>query len=293
MEYIRVEQTIAALHERTPVTFAHLYTESSPLEHALHMNDYVELYVYVSGDVHYVIEDRYYELKKYDFLLIPPHSTHTPVIKKSGMYERFYLLLPLDTFASYVDAPLQRLLQLCAKEPRMHLLPEVKEQAVRLLYQMSALCREGTAGLLSVQLHAMVLALLSLLYSGCGERESAIQPASLPPLIRDALAYIAAHATQIESVAALAAHLYVSSPYLCSLFKQHVGITVNGYLRAKKISAAKIMLAQGCSVAYACYECGFNDSSYFIKVFRRCGGMTPRQYRKYYGESSPDAQPER
>ena len=75
MEYIRVEQTIAALHERTPVTFAHLYTESSPLEHALHMNDYVELYVYVSGDVHYVIEDRYYELKKYDFLLIPPQET--------------------------------------------------------------------------------------------------------------------------------------------------------------------------------------------------------------------------
>ena len=175
----------------------------------------------------------------------------------------------------------------------MNLLPEGKEQAMRLLYQMSALCREGKAGLLSLRLHAMVLELLSLLHSGCSERVSAIQPASLPPLIREALAYIAAHATQIESVSALAAHLFVSSPYLCSQFKQHVGVTVNDYLRANKISAAKIMLARGCSVAYTCYECGFNDSSYFIKVFRRCVGMTPRQYRNYYGDVAHEVQPDR
>ncbi|MBQ7338377.1 MAG: helix-turn-helix domain-containing protein [Clostridia bacterium] len=285
MESGRMVREICALREHAPITFAHLSTQSGPEEHSLHVNDHaVELYVYVSGDVHYVIEDRYYVLEKYDFLLIPPHSTHAPVIKKRGKYERFYLLLPPDVFGAYADAPLERLLQLTAGERRIFLPTDVRERAMALLYRMSELSCGEDDGLLTLRLHALLLELLCLLCAGSANAATSAEAAAVPPLIRDTLAYIAKNATEIEHVASLAAHFYVSAPYLCSLFKKHVGVTVNDYLRAKKISAAKAHLSAGRSVTYTCYECGFNDTSYFIKVFRRYVGMTPRQYRERHGE---------
>ncbi len=289
MEQGKTERTIRALRAHAPITFAHLSTQSGPEEHALHVNDHVEVYVYVSGEVHYVIEDRYYVLQKHDILLIPPHSTHAPVIKKRGRYERFYLLLPPDAFGAYEESPIPRLLRMAENERRLSLSADVRERAMALLYRMSELCRGEDDGVLTLRLHAQVLELLCLLGDKSGDGENAEWSSAVPPLIRDALSYIANNATGIESVSALATRFYVSTPHLCSLFKQHVGVTVNDYLRAKKIAAAKVHLAAGHSVTYACYESGFNDTSYFIKVFRRYVGMTPRQYRESHARGDAES----
>ena len=50
--------------------------------------------------------------------------------------------------------------------------------------------------------------------------------------------------------------------------------------QAKKITLAKDLLDRGADVTTACYECGFNECSYFIRVFRKYVGMTPRKYRE-------------
>ncbi|MCM3039569.1 helix-turn-helix transcriptional regulator [Paenibacillus motobuensis] len=40
------------------------------------------------------------------------------------------------------------------------------------------------------------------------------------------------------------------------------------------------------SIQEICLECGFNSSSYFIKVFKKKVGMTPREYRIKLADSS-------
>ena len=39
------------------------------------------------------------------------------------------------------------------------------------------------------------------------------------------------------------------------------------------------MLDEGADVTSVCYDCGFNDCSYFIKVFKSYVGMTPFRYK--------------
>ena len=39
------------------------------------------------------------------------------------------------------------------------------------------------------------------------------------------------------------------------------------------------------------YECGFNDFSYFIKIFRRYKGITPLKYRNSATERAESARP--
>ena len=45
--------------------------------------------------------------------------------------------------------------------------------------------------------------------------------------------------------------------------------------------AKKMLLNSELSITEICYQCGFSDSSYFGKVFRKAYGMAPREYRAH------------
>ena len=53
------------------------------------------------------------------------------------------------------------------------------------------------------------------------------------------------------------------------------------YLNSYRIEkAAAKLLSTDESVTDIAYSCGFNDLSYFIKVFRDFKGISPKQFRK-------------
>ncbi|WP_084312954.1 helix-turn-helix domain-containing protein [Desulfobulbus elongatus] len=62
-------------------------------------------------------------------------------------------------------------------------------------------------------------------------------------------------------------------------FKQYTGLSFKQYLNRKRVRMAKELICRhGYSVTEACFAVGFNDSSYFSKVFREVEGCSPRNY---------------
>jgi len=75
-----------------------------------------------------------------------------------------------------------------------------------------------------------------------------------------------------------AAHLSVSR--LAHVFKEQMGITVVDYLTSVRIEKAKyLLIATDKSCTEVCYEVGYNNQSYFTRIFKELSGLTPRQYR--------------
>lgn len=73
----------------------------------------------------------------------------------------------------------------------------------------------------------------------------------------------------------------VSPKYFCSFFKNMTAKTPVEYLNSYRIEkAAAKLLASDSSVTDIAYSCGFNDLSYFIKVFGDFKGISPKQFRK-------------
>lgn len=66
--------------------------------------------------------------------------------------------------------------------------------------------------------------------------------------------------------------------HFCRKFKLLTGITYLEYLNSLRISHAKKLLTRGYSVSEACSKCGFDDTSYFIRLFKRNTGLTPKKY---------------
>jgi AraC-like DNA-binding protein len=52
------------------------------------------------------------------------------------------------------------------------------------------------------------------------------------------------------------------------------------YYRVER--ACHLLAATSVTVTETAYRCGFNDSSYFVKIFKKYKGTTPRQYRKQF-----------
>ncbi|MEN6314470.1 MAG: AraC family transcriptional regulator [Clostridiaceae bacterium] len=69
--------------------------------------------------------------------------------------------------------------------------------------------------------------------------------------------------------------------YLCTVFKQVTGCTINEYLRKIRIEQAKrLLLYTTLSVTEVALETGFGSSQYFSRIFKNMNGVDPRTFRK-------------
>jgi len=72
----------------------------------------------------------------------------------------------------------------------------------------------------------------------------------------------------------------VSRPYFMNSFKKQFQITYNDFLVRRKVAYAKdLLLNTDRKSTDIAEELGFEDPSYFAKVFKKVTGMTPKKYR--------------
>ncbi len=80
---------------------------------------------------------------------------------------------------------------------------------------------------------------------------------------------------------AIAKETAMSKYHFCRSFKKHFGISFKHYLNKKRIEAAKkLLLKHGATVTDAGFAVGFNDASYFSRVFKEFEGYPPKQLYK-------------
>lgn len=89
------------------------------------------------------------------------------------------------------------------------------------------------------------------------------------------------------SLTMLAKHLNRSENYLSRLFKSETGINTVTYINNKKMHRAKEFLANSqLSIKEIASSLGFDEPSYFNRIFNKIYGMNPTDYRKMLNNSS-------
>lgn len=102
--------------------------------------------------------------------------------------------------------------------------------------------------------------------------------------IHDLIAYLHAHYAEKFSLTALAQSVFMSRNECCRYFKQAMGMTISAYLLEYRLSrAAELLETSGLSVTEIAAKAGFCDVSYFIQMFRRKTGVTPKVYARRRG----------
>ena len=102
--------------------------------------------------------------------------------------------------------------------------------------------------------------------------------------VKNVVAYIDFHYYEDLSLSTLAIKFSLSRSYLSSLFKKEVGITLTDYLHKARIRQAIFLLnSSHLSIGDIATACGYTDFNYFIRVFKKLKGISPKTYQKRIG----------
>jgi len=76
----------------------------------------------------------------------------------------------------------------------------------------------------------------------------------------------------------------LSAPYFSTVFKDEMGENLSNYLNRLRVEKASTMLRESdSSISGISSACGFEDQSWFSKIFKKYTGFTPCKYRENNG----------
>ena len=104
------------------------------------------------------------------------------------------------------------------------------------------------------------------------------------PLMQKLRQYLDTHLENTPSIPEISETVGYSPSYLAREFKKQTGLTIQQYLRTRRLELAMLALRSSeDSVLDICHRLGFGSQSYFTEQFRKAFGMTPTEYRRKNG----------
>lgn len=101
------------------------------------------------------------------------------------------------------------------------------------------------------------------------------------PIIQKVIAYIETDVSTDLSLKTFAKYLNINASYLSTLFSKEVGIPLSEYVNNSRIfHAKKLLLGTDLPIKSIAEQCGFSDTHYFSRVFRKIENISPNEYRK-------------
>ena len=99
--------------------------------------------------------------------------------------------------------------------------------------------------------------------------------------LRKAERFIRENFTRKISLKEIAGVSGLSAPYFSTIFKDEMGENLSNYLNRLRIEKASAMLRESdvpvCEISSIC---GFEDQSWFSKIFKNYTGISPCKYRE-------------
>ena len=308
--YTSCKDAIRSCLETKSFAAAHLYNDEKPMD--IHIHDCYEIYYSISGGKQFLIDNRFYNFAPGDIFFINQYESHYLSQIDNVKHERIILSI----YPEYLKSCCSALTDLnycfsCRNTRFGHRLSLLPEEQRRFVYYIHRLSENHSFGqdILDRAVFLELMTYLNKIFLKRCEHESSVRfskentPDFLLPAgqeislrhteaentgvrheqIDHILSYVNQNLTEELSIQSLADHFYISTSYLCKIFKDSTGTTINKYITAKRITRAKSLLSDGYSVTDACTMCGFRDYSNFLKAFTKAVGISPKKYAQFSG----------
>lgn len=108
-----------------------------------------------------------------------------------------------------------------------------------------------------------------------------MQPSSKDSVHDEILSYVREHYKEDLSLSGLSCVFGLSPNYISTLFKQKAGCNFVSYLTSLRMKEGKrLLLETKMTIREIGISIGYNNTSFFIRSFKKAEGITPSEYRK-------------
>lgn len=257
-----------------------------------HAHEFFELVFVESGSAEHVMDQISYELHTGDVFVIEPSVYHEYTASDSQETTVYNVLFHLD----FIRSDLQSLLEVSSFVHLFYLTPFLRhtsnfvpylslsvEELTLLTQYLDLLLRESREQESGYELASKTLLINTLIFlSRCCEKQPKIAEAiqKPDPTMEMILAFIRDNYQHPLNVKHISTSFGMSVTSLTTKFKQHTGMTVLEYKHQMQINEACHRLTNtDDTILNIAHTVGFDDLSFFYRVFRRMKGMTPAHYR--------------
>lgn len=102
-------------------------------------------------------------------------------------------------------------------------------------------------------------------------------------IINQINSYIEENYTSSISLSNIAEKFFINKNYLCDIFKSETNSTINDYITNLRIDKSKELIRDtSLTLTQIAYQIGYQNTSYFNRVFRKKTGISPSEYMKLY-----------
>ena len=240
-----------------------------------HAHECCEIYINVSGDVSFAVEDSIYPIGRGDVIITRPQEYHYCIHNTNSVHKHYRVIFWTQNNYDLLNIFYNRDLG----KNNLIVLPEAKKAA------LMSLCRSMVSAGEKTQLENMLnfLRLIELLNGGSSvSSESVLR---FPEELDQALDFIRDNDRKPFFISDVAEACGVSIATLERLFRQNLQMSPKQYILEMRLGRAKAELAKGKNVSEAWSESGIADYSHFIRIFKKTVGVTPSQYRKTLNSS--------
>lgn len=280
-EFSSCKQAIQTCLDTKSFAIAHLYNDEKPM--SMHIHDSYEIYFSISGGKQFLIDNRFYDIRPGDIFFINQFESHYLTQIDQQVHERILVSIYPDFIKnlSTADTDLDDCFH-TRSIPSPHRLRLSEEDQKRFIYFIHRLSTTSGFGadITERAIFSEMMVFLNRKFYGQGKNEEE-ELLSYHSQVDDILTYINQNIQNPLTIEDLSNHFYLSTSYLCRIFKSTTGMTINKYITAKRISLSKSLLAEGASVSETCERCGFNDYSNFLKAFTKAVGISPKKYAQF------------
>ncbi len=269
-----MKQIKFSLEEMSKVDFSISYIEidsRSPLnQHDTHIHRECEIYLNLSGNVSFEVENHLYPISRGSVIITRPFEYHHCIYHSDEPHRHFGITFSAAEGENFLKIFFDR------EKGTNNLILLDEEQLESCCRVLKDLLNRDSDSLFR---RIGFLQLLHILRSGRYENPMGDME-KIPRDVALALRYMDAHLAEDFDSKTLAAACNTSVNTLERHLKASLGISPFAMLRKKRLIASLEYLRNGDSITEAALKSGFGDYSNYIQLFRKQFGLTPLQYKK-------------
>lgn len=234
-----------------------------------HLHDFYELYLFLNGNINYIIEDKNYEMKPYRLLLIKPYQYHFPFFKKTEEYGRICMHFRVLNDKDMVDNLFNKI-----KIIDLDKSPQLISIFQRLLNCKNLFNKKETFYYAESCLTEFILTANKI---GFEKQENDVNCNSI---IKNVIQYINDNISNKITLKELSQKFYINQNYLSKLFKKDLYVPIVTYIKNKQLLLADNMIKNGIPPTDVYIKCGFNDYSSFYRSYKKMFNCPPSFNKK-------------
>lgn len=255
-----------------------------------HWHEEMEWIYFQKGDFPVWINTKEYQVHAPAFMCIHPEELHALILEKDGIESAVVFPVDILCFERYDAAEAKVLGPLAEGKLRMPVLCRSGDAAFE---ELSACYKEieqmlrqmkEQKNMFYLNIKAKMLELIAVAYKYdllTRQVREGREEAGTVENLKKVLQYIGEHYSSPIRLSELAELVNMNEQYFCRYFKKNIGKTITEYINVIRVEKAATALAETeDKIIDIAAACGFDNTGYFIRRFKKEKGMTPSEYRK-------------